>query len=289
MRVAVLGTAGQLGSDLCRELSSFELAPLAHSEVEVADMNSVKRVLGKHHPDVVINTAAFHRVDDCVTDPDKGFQVNAMGARNVAVACQELGAKLVHLSTDYVFGGESELHTIPYTEFDTPIPPNLYGKSKLAGENFVRHLCSRHFIVRSSGLFGVAGASGKGGNFVETMLKLSRERDELRVVNDQVFSPTYTKDLARKIARVIDTAYYGIFHITNKGACSWYEFTKEILRLARSETPVIPITSDQYPQKARRPRFSVLDNYHLRLLGMGDMRPWQEALEDYMRVKGHIR
>ncbi len=289
MRVAVLGTAGQLGSDLVQATSDWDLATFKHPDLDICDFARARQVLTDVRPDVVINTAAFHRVDDCEVERDKAFRVNAMGTRNVAVACQELGAKLVHLSTDYVFGGESELHTIPYTEFDTPIPPNLYGKSKLAGENFARHLCSRHFIVRSSGLFGVAGASGKGGNFVETMLKLSRERDELRVVNDQVFSPTYTKDLARKIAQVINTAYYGIFHITNKGACSWYEFTKEILRLAGLETPVIPITSDQYPQKAKRPRFSVLDNYHLRLLGMDDMRPWQEALEDYMRVKGHIR
>ena len=201
---------------------------------------------------------------------------------------QQLRAKLVHISTDYVFGGESEPRTIPYTESDTPIPPNLYGKSKLAGENFVQHLCSRHFIIRSSGLFGVAGSSGKGGNFIETMLKLAQQQDELRVVNDQVFCPTYTKDLAKKIAQLIDTEYYGIFHITNKGTCSWYEFTKEILKLAGLKTPIIPITSDEYPQKAKRPHFSALDNYHLRLLGVDDMRSWQEALKDYMISKGHI-
>ena len=177
---------------------------------------------------------------------------------------------------------------IPYTEFDTPVPLNVYGKSKLAGEDFVRHLCLRHFIVRASGLFGVAGSSGKGGNFVETMLRLGKERDELRVVNDQVFSPTYTGDLAAKIAQLITTEYYGIFHITNRGACSWYEFTKEIIKLAGLKTRVVPITSDQYPQKARRPGYSVLDNYHLRLLKMDDMRTWQEALADYMREKGHL-
>ena len=130
---------------------------------------------------------------------------------------------------------------------------------------------------------------GKGGNFVETMLRLGKERDELRVVNDQVFSPTYTRDLARKIGELINTEYYGIFHITNRDTCSWYEFTKEILRLAGLQTPVVPITSDQYPQKARRPSFSVLDNYRLRLLGMDDMQSWQEALEDYMKEKGHLK
>ncbi len=288
MKVAVIGVGGQLGSDLRRELSPFDVVPLTHSEIEITDMNSVKQAFNKHQPDVIINTAAFHRVDDCESNQDKAFSINALGARNVAVVTQELGAKLVHISTDYIFGGESEPRTTPYTEFDTPLPPNLYGKSKLAGEELVQHLCPRHFIVRTSGLFGVAGASGKGGNFVETMLRLAQERDELRVVNDQVFSPTSTRDLARKIAQLIDTDYYGIFHITNKGACSWYEFAKEILRLAGLKTPVIPITSDQYPQKARRPGFSVLDNYHLRLLGMDDMRPWQEALADYMKEKGHI-
>lgn len=169
------------------------------------------------------------------------------------------------------------------------MPANTYGKSKLAGEEFVRNLCLRHFIVRSSGLFGVAGSSGKGGNFVETMLRLAKERDELKIINDQVFAPTYTKDLAQKIAQLISTEYYGVFHITNRGTCSWYEFAKEILRLAGLKTPAIPITSDQYPQKARRPHYSVLDNYHLRLLGMDDMRPWQEALADYMREKGHLK
>lgn len=288
MKVVVIGASGQLGSDLCRELGSAELIPLTHLQVEVADMASVKQALGRHQPDVVINTAAFHRVDDCETDQEKAFRVNALGARNIAVMAQELGAKLVYISTDYVFGGENEPRTTPYTEFDTPIPANIYGESKLAGEIFVRHLCHRHFIIRTSGLFGVAGASGKGGNFVETMLRLGKERDELRVVNDQIFSPTYTKDLARKIAHLIDTEYYGIFYVTNKGACSWYEFAVEILRLAGMQTRVIPITSDQYPQKAKRPRFSVLDNYHLRLLGMDDIRSWQEALRDYMKEKGHL-
>lgn len=287
-KVLVTGANGQLGTDLCKVLQHFELIPLTHKDVETSDIGSVKQAFTKYKPDVVINTAAYVRVDDCEAEQDKAFLSNALGARNVAVIAQELGAKLVHLSTDYVFGGEGKLHDIPYTEFDTPIPLSVYGKSKLAGEDFVRHLCHKHFVVRSSGLFGVAGASSKGGNFVETMLRLARERNELRVVNDQVFSPTYTKDLARKIAQLIETEYYGIFHITNKGYCSWYEFATEILKLASLETPVIPVSSDEYPQKARRPHFSVLDNYHLKLLGMDNMRTWQEALKDYMIEKGHI-
>jgi len=288
VKVAVTGANGQLGTDLCRALHSFDVIPLTHADIEIADMASVREAMLKHKPAIIINTAAYVRVDDCEDEKDKAFQVNALGARNVAVVAQELGARLVHISTDYVFGGEAETRTTHYTEFDTPIPLSIYGKSKLAGENLVRHLCLRHFIIRSSGLFGIAGSSGKGGNFIETMLRLAKERDELRVVDDQVFSPTYTRDLAQKIAQLMDTEYYGIFHITNSGSCSWYEFSTEILKLAGITTPVVPITSDQYPQKARRPRYSVLDNYHLRLLGMDDMRPWQEALKDYLVARGHI-
>jgi len=288
MKVLVTGANGQLGIDLGKVLRDSELIPLTHRDIEIGDMNSVKEAFNRYKPDAVINTAAYVRVDDCETEQDKAFLINALGARNIAVVAQELGAKLAHISTDYVFGGVAEAHAVPYTEFDTPTPLSIYGKSKLAGEVFVQHLCSRHFIVRTSGLFGIAGASGKGGNFVETILKLGKERDELRVVNDQAFSPTYTKDLAAKIAQLIQTEYYGIFHITNKGSCSWHEFAREILKQARLKTPVIPISSDQYPQKARRPRFSMLDNYQLRLLGMDDMRPWQEALRDYMINKGHI-
>jgi dTDP-4-dehydrorhamnose reductase len=288
MKVLVTGANGQLGTDLCKVLQDFELILLTDKDIEISDMSSVKQAFSKYKPGIIINTAAYVRVDDCEDEKDKAFRVNALGARNVAVVAQELGAKLVHISTDYVFGGEAEPRTTPYTEFDTPVPLSIYGKSKLAGENLVRHFCLRHFIVRTSGLFGVAGSMGKGGNFIETMLRLSKEHDELRVVDDQVFSPTYTMDLARKIAQLMTIDYYGIFHITNRGACSWYEFTTEILKLAGLKTPVVPITSDQYPQKARRPHYSVLDNSHLRLLGMDDMRPWQEALKDYLVARGHI-
>lgn len=289
MKIAIIGADGQLGTDLCKTLSNSEVIPLTHNDIEITSMDSVRKALSHHKPEAIVNTAAFVRVDDCETEPDKAFQVNALGARNVAVVAQELGAKLVHISSNYVFGGEPEPKRSPYTEFDVPIPLNIYGKSKLAGENLVRHLCNKYFIVRTSSLFGIAGAMGKGGNFIETIIKLAKERDELRVVNDQVFSPTYTPDVAGKIARLIATEYYGIFHITNSGACSWYEFAREILKLARLKTPITPITSAEYTQKARRPNNSALDNYQLRLLGIAAMRSWQAALKDYMRHKGHSR
>jgi dTDP-4-dehydrorhamnose reductase len=250
-------------------------------------MESVKNVLTKYRPDIFINTAAYVRVDDCEDHKDEAYLVNALGARNVAVACEDAKTRLLHISTDYVFGGEERRQNIPFTEFDNPVPINSYGKSKLAGEEMVKHLCHRYFIVRVSGLFGVAGSSGKGGNFIETILRLAKTRPELRVVNDQVFSPTSTKDLAVKIAELINTDYYGIFHVTNRGNCSWFEFTQEILRLTGNNTPVYPITSAEYPQKAKRPSYSVLDNYQLRLLGMDNQRSWNDALNDYLRSKGY--
>ena len=288
MRIVVIGANGQLGTDLCQELQGRDVVPVTHSDIEISDMTSVTGMLRKWQPDVIINTAAFVRVDDCEANPDKAYLVNALGARNIAVAAQEQGSKLVHISTDYVFGGEAEYHAKPYTEFDAPIPINTYGKSKLAGEKMVQHFCNRHFIIRSSGLFGIAGSSGKGGNFVETMLRMAKERHELTVVDDQVVSPTYTKDLARKITQLISTEYYGIFHITNRGACSWFRFTEEIIKLTGMEVKVIPVTSEEYSTPAKRPRFSALDNYHLRLLGMDDIEPWQDALRDYLGGKGYL-
>jgi dTDP-4-dehydrorhamnose reductase len=289
MRALVTGASGQLGSDFCKVAAGFELFPLSHAEIEITDIKSVEAACRKFLPEVIVNTAAYVRVDESESNTDTAYRVNALGARNMAVAAHELGAKLVHISTDYVFGGENKPNPQPYTEFDTPLPVNTYGRSKLAGEDLVRHLCHRHFIIRTSGLFGAAGSRGKGSNFVETMLRLSRERNELRVVNDQVFSPTCSRDLARKIAQLIATEYYGVFHITNRGACSWYHFTAEILRLTGLRVRLVPISSEEYASPARRPRFSVLDNYHLRLLGIDEMRPWQEALKDYLLEKGHIK
>ena len=288
MKVLVIGANGQLGYELCKALRGVEIIALTHADLEITDFETVKMVFDTSSPDIVINTAAYVLVDDCESNRDMAYAVNALGARNVAVVTQSIGAKLVHLSTDYVFGGEQRTDRVPYTEFDTARPINVYGKSKLAGEDFVRCLCLKHFVVRTSGLYGVAGSSSKGGNFVETMLKLSRERDEIKVINDQILSPTYTKDLAGKIAELIATDYYGVFHITNKSACSWYDLAAEALRLASLKTWVVPITSDQYPQKAKRPSYSVLDNFHLRLIGKDDMRPWQDALAGYMRERGHM-
>lgn len=282
MKIVIIGANGQLGTDLCKVLDKRDYIALTDKDIDITDFDNSKKVITSARPDVIINTAAFVRVDDCESVPDIAFSVNALGARNMAVIAQNLNARLVHLGSDYIFGGD-EKRTIPYTEFDHPDPINVYGKSKLEGENYVRHLCTRNIIIRTSSLFGKAGSLGKGGNFVETMLKLGKERPEIKVVNDQIVSPTYALDLAEKIKELIQTEYYGIFHITNSGTCSWYEFTSEIVAQAGLKTRVIPITSDQYPQPARRPKYSVLNNYQLKLLRIGTMRSWQEALSSYLQ------
>jgi len=214
LRILITGADGQLGTDLCKTLSNFDLIPCTQTDIEITDVSSVQAAFKKYRPEAVINTAAFVRVDDCETEIDKAFAVNTLGARNIAVACQEIGAKIIQISTDYVFGGEPKPCSIPFTEFDTPTPCSIYGKSKLAGEELVRHLCNKHFIVRISGLFGTAGSLGKGGNFIETMIRLAKERDAIRVVNDQVFSPTYSKDLASHMAVPgPDHAWIAVRHI----------------------------------------------------------------------------
>jgi dTDP-4-dehydrorhamnose reductase len=289
VKILITGADGQLGTDLCIALKGHDLARLTIRDGDIADLDFISGQALKHWPDVIINTASFVRVDDCEDQRELAFRVNSLGAKNVALAAQEIHAKLVHISTDYVFGGEAAPRHIPYLEADEPAPCNAYGASKQEGDSHVRRACKNHVIVRSSALFGVAGAMGKGGNFVETILKLAKERPELRVVNDQVFSPTYTRDLADKIGQIIETDFSGIMHVTNSGICSWYEFTMEILKQAGLKTPVVPITSAQLSQKAKRPGYSVLGHGELQRLGMDDLRPWQEALSDYLRCKGHIQ
>lgn len=285
MKILITGADGQLGTDLCKVLTGHSLCQLTINDGDICDFSFVKKQLILYKPDVVINTAAYVRVDDCEDNKDIAFKVNALGARNVAVATEDIGACLVHISTDYIFGGEKQQRHSPYNEFDTPVPCNIYGESKLAGETMVRHLCKKHIIVRSSALFGIAGAMGKGGNFVETMARMGREKEELKVVNDQVFSPTFSYDLALRISQLIETEYYGIIHVTNSGTCSWHEFAVEILREAGLKTPVIPITTSQYPQKACRPSYSVLDNFQSKLLNFEDMRHWKAALHEYFKQK----
>lgn len=285
MKVALIGARGQLGTDLVQAMNGWDVVAWSHREVEVCDFSATRDALTTAAPDLVINTAAFHRVDECEVQAEKALQVNALAVRNLARICEDLGCALLHVSTDYVFGGEQR---VPYAETDLPVPLNAYGVSKLAGELFVRRLCRRHFVVRSCGLYGVAGASGKGGNFVETMVRLSKEGRAIRVVDDQVLTPTYTKDLAEKIVELLRAERYGLYHITNAGSCSWYEFTKEIFRILEVNPDLAPTTAEAFGAAARRPAYSVLAHEGIAQIGLADLRPWTEAVAAYLRHKGHL-
>ncbi len=288
MKVLLIGANGQLGSDLVKTLTNVELIPLTHQEVDICEPVGLRETLNRYAPDVVINTAAYHKVDECQINVEKAFSVNTFGVRNLALACKEQDCALLHMSTDYVFGSDAGRCT-PYAESDIPGPINVYGVSKLAGEYFVRYILNRHWIVRSQWLYGVAGSSGKGGNFVELMLRLAREGRDIKVVDDQIGSPTYTLDLARKIAQVIETKHYGLYHIPNAGQCTWYEFAQKIWELSGLHPKAEPTTTAASGALAARPAYSVLDNAALRRINLNGMRPWEEALEAYLRERKAIQ
>jgi len=282
MKVAVIGASGQLGSDLIKVFD--DVIPLTHRDIEVTDLSSCE-VLKELKPDVIINTAAYHKTDECEENPEKTFLVNSVGARNVALICRKIGAIDVYISTDYVFDGAKKE---PYTEEDIPNPINVYGVSKYAGEILTRYICEKCYIIRVSSLFGVAGARGKGGNFVETMIKKAKAGDELNVVNDITMSPTYTKDAAVAIKEIIyNKLPYGIYHVTNDGSCTWYEFAKTIFEITGIDAKLNPITSDKFPTKAKRPKNSALSIEKMKSFGIV-MRHWRDALKDYLKEKGHI-
>lgn len=280
MKVAVIGAKGQLGSDLCRVLPKrgASVIPLTHTDVDVSNFDQVERVLSQIHPDVVVSTAAFHKVELCETEPAQSFAVNAIGPRNLGIVCGRLNAVLVHFSTDYVFGGEQN---DPYSESDLPRPLNVYGVSKLAGEAMVALTWPRHFVIRTCGLYGVAGSSGKGGNFVETMLKKAAEGTPIRVVNDQILTPTFTGDLAEAVAQLIGTEAYGLYHISAEGQCSWYEFAHKIFELENLRVDLKPVNSAEFPSPVRRPAYSVLSKQKLRKVGV-EVPQWEEGLSRYL-------
>ena len=282
MKVAVIGANGQLGTDTARafEESGDEVVALAHSDIEIADRDSVFAALRGMRPRIVVNTAAMHHVDNCEREPEKAFAVNAVGARNLAFAARGIGALLIHVSTDYVFDGAK---TSPYLETDCPRPLNVYGNSKLAGEHFVECVAERHFVVRTSGLYGKAPCRAKGGrNFVELMLKLGRERGEVRVVDDERVSPTNTRELARQIVALSRSDAYGLYHATAESSCSWHEFAQTIFALAQTQVNVKVASPDEFPAKTPRPKYSVLENRALKLAGLNTLGTWEEGLCDYL-------
>lgn len=281
MSIAIIGANGQLGSDLSEVFGSGngQLIRLTRSDFDLRDHKLVADELDSLRPDVIINTAAFHKVEACEDDPEAALAVNCLAVRNLAMTAQRIGACLVHISTDYVFDGRA---SAPYKEDAQPNPVNTYGLSKLAGEFFVRNWCADHLLIRTSGLYGVAGSSGKGGNFVQTMLRLGREKGSVSVVNDQTLSPTFTADLAKMIRLLVERNARGLFHVTNSLHCSWFEFARAIFSTSGLDVETRPITTASQGSSVRRPRFSVLANAKLIELGIRQLRPWQDALEDYL-------
>ncbi|NJE26458.1 dTDP-4-dehydrorhamnose reductase [Thermococcus sp. MV5] len=283
MRVAVIGANGQLGTDLV-EVFGGEAIPLTHKDLDVTDFESLK-ILKDLKPDVIVNTAAHVRVDDAELYPEKAFQVNAIGALNVARIANEIGAINVYISTDYVFDGTKG---DPYTEEDVPNPLNVYGLSKYAGEIFTRNYSRKYYIIRVASLYGKAGASGKGGNFVEFMIQKAKKGEEIRVVDGMFMSPTYTKDVAMTLKEFLKLKpELGVYHMVNEGYCSWYEFTKAIFEILGWGIEVKPIKAGELKRLAKRPQFSALKNKKLEKLGL-KMKYWKDALRDYLKEKGYL-
>lgn len=277
MKVLVTGAGGQLGLELVELLpgNGHDVIALARGDLDVADARAVARALEEHAPDLVINAAAYTNVDGSETETELAYQANALGPRNLAQLCEREGRELLHVSTNYVFDGESQR---PYEPFDPPNPISAYGRTKLAGEECVRDLCSRWYIVRSAGVYG------RGHNFVRTMLRVGQERDSLKVKNDEYVSPTYARDLARGVLEVAESRLYGLYHVTNAGSCSWHEFAGEIFRLAGVEVEVIPVPSSDYPLPAARPANGVLST-----LGSPRLRHWREALAEFLGREDELR
>ncbi len=280
MRILLFGAGGQLAQEIAQAFASEELLGLAHAQADITDPAAIERPIFDFRPDCVINTAAFHQVNACEDHVAESFEVNAVALHPLARAAHAAGAVLVHFSTDYVFDGELRR---PYCETDTPNPLSIYAMSKLAGEQIVRRYAERFFLVRTCGLYGRAGRKTRHGNFVEKMIALEKAGKHIRVVNDQILTPTSAMDLAAKLRELIPTRRYGLYHMTNSGQCSWFEFAEEIFRLAGLRPSLTSVTSREFAAPARRPLYSVLDHQALRDAGLADFRPWQDALGEYIR------
>lgn len=273
MRIVVTGANGQLGKEIAKQASGHELILTDYYTLDITDSSAVAVFMKAEKPEAVIHCAAYTNVDGAEADFDGAFRVNVVGTQNMAAGCLEAGARLVYVSTDYVFDGKKQQ---PYREFDSVNPQSVYGITKWQGEEMVRQILGRHYIIRTAWLYG------DGNNFVRTMLKLSEENSTLRVVADQIGTPTYTVDLARAIFTLLTTDAYGTYHGTCQGQCSWYEFACEIFRQTGKQIEVLPVTTSEFPRPAKRPAHSVLDNYMLHMTVGDSIRDWKTALEDYI-------
>lgn len=284
MKVLLIGATGQLGGDLLRNNPGHEIVAARREDLDLARQGEASRVIAKLHPDTVINCAAFHNVPKCEEEPAQAFLVNCIAVRELAAACVAQGARLVTFSSDYVFGGE---RSEPWREDDRPAPLQIYGISRLAGEHAALATAPGHAVViRTCGLYGRSGARSKGGNFVDGRVADARAGRRIEMASEQVVAPTSTDDLSRAVFALLASQNLvpGIYHLVNEGACSWYEFTREIVRLVGGKSQVVPVDRGGRTGNMRRPLYSVLANTRARALGVR-LRPWREALADYLRAK----
>ncbi|MBE5949649.1 MAG: dTDP-4-dehydrorhamnose reductase [Lachnospiraceae bacterium] len=276
-KLLVTGSNGQLGRAVAKLYEGNAEVELVNTDVAELDITNLEQTLEfvrKVKPYAIINCAAHTGVDACETDVENAYKINALGPRNLSIAASKVGAKMVQISTDYVFAGDANK---PYTEFDEPAPQGVYGKSKLEGELFVKQFADKFFIIRTAWLYG------DGKNFVKTMLRLAETNDKVRVVSDQYGSPTSTKVLAKIIDKLLWTENYGTYHGTCEGSCSWADFAKEIFRLAGKNTEVDYITTEEYPTPAKRPAYSVLEKFMLKLTVGYEPADWHEAIAEYIQ------
>ena len=277
MKILITGSNGMLGHDLERVLKDkHELVLTTSKTLDITDKNQVMEVICENKPELVINSAAYTDVDGCEENQDIAYAVNGEGVRNLALACKEVDCPLVHVSTDYIFNGKNDR---PWVEDDEIGPISVYGKSKLKGEEAILEILDKYFIVRTAWLYGV-----NGGNFPRTMLELAESHPEITVVYDEVGSPTYTPDLACGISQLIETDYYGIYHLTNSGSCSWCEFARYIFEVAGIDVNVVPVTASEFARAAPRPSYSVLENKNWIDKGFKPLRSYKEAIKEYIEL-----
>ncbi len=282
MKIAVIGANGQLGMDVASAFSSNgdEVSSLTHSDIELSNIDSVSTRLKELHPQTIVNTAAMHHVENCEREPEKAFEVNGLGARNLALLARDIGATLMHVSTDYVFDGAKGN---PYEETDAPNPLNVYGNTKLCGEYFVRSTVEKHFVLRTSAIYGLNPCRAKGGlNFIELMLKLAKERGKVRVVDSEFVTPTSTAELARQIVQLSHSDAYGLYHATAEGSCSWHEFAREIFAMTNTKVNLEVAGPNEFPAKVPRPKYSVLENRGLKNHKINVFKPWQDGVHEYL-------
>jgi dTDP-4-dehydrorhamnose reductase len=285
MKILITGHLGQLATDLKSVLAQHSLILTELEDLPLQDEPRVLAFVQSHHPGLILNCAAYNRVDEAEDSPSPAFAANTFAPRNLALAARACNATLVHFSTDYVFDGDAT-RTGPYTEDDAPCPRSVYGISKLAGELMVQSTWHKSFICRVCGLYGYAGSRDKGSNFVETMIALARQGKPLKVVADQFLTPTSTLDIAQALPALVASGKFGLYHMTSAGQCSWHEFARAIFLLAGIPADLTPVDSSVFPTKAKRPAFSVLDNHNLRAAGLPDLPHWRDSLKTY--IEGRV-